>query len=69
MSAGLAEAVACGILREVPIARVVSGDRLRSLSEEQVKVLMASIADVGLLNPITVYGRDVIEAGVGAWIC
>jgi uncharacterized ParB-like nuclease family protein len=40
---------------EAYIAAVNAQNRMRSLSEVQVSALIASIADVGLLNPITVY--------------
>jgi len=52
------------MLREVPIARVMLGTRLRTINEEQVEAIMASIAEVGLLNPITVYEREILEAGI-----
>lgn len=51
-------------LASIPVARVELGRRLREISEGQVVALMASIGDVGLLNPITVYPRKVIEAGI-----
>lgn len=51
-------------LASIPVARVELGRRLREISEVQVVALMASIGDVGLLNPITVYPRKVIEAGI-----
>lgn len=51
-------------LASIPVARVELGRRLREISEAQVVALMASIGDVGLLNPITVYPRKVIEAGI-----
>lgn len=51
-------------LASIPVARVELGRRLREISEAQVVALMASIGDVGLLNPITVYPRKVLEAGI-----
>ncbi|CAK0772158.1 ParB family transcriptional regulator, chromosome partitioning protein [uncultured Gammaproteobacteria bacterium] len=43
---------------EIPILQViVPSDRLRPCSEEQVKILMESIAEVGLINPITVFAE------------
>ena len=48
----------------IPVDRVEVGRRLRDVSEKQVDALIASIGDVGLLNPITVYPRKVIEAGI-----
>ena len=41
-------------LARIPLDRVNIGDRLRDLNEDQVTVLVDSIAMVGLLNPITV---------------
>lgn len=52
------------MLAEVMTARIVAGGRLRALNTEQVEALVASIAEVGLLNPITVYPREVIEGGI-----
>jgi ParB family transcriptional regulator, chromosome partitioning protein len=43
---------------------VETGTRLRSVSEAQVEALRQSISDVGLLNPITVYRRQVIDGGI-----
>ena len=40
------------------------GDRLRGASPEQVAALAESIAECGLLSPITVYPRDVVRAGI-----
>lgn len=40
------------------------GDRLRGASPEQVAALAESIAECGLLSPITVYERDVVRAGI-----
>lgn len=51
-------------LATIPVDRVEVGRRLRDVSEKQVDALIASIGDVGLLNPITVYPRKVIEAGI-----
>lgn len=51
-------------LATIPVARIELGRRLREVAEGQVSALIASIADVGLLNPITVYPRKVIEAGI-----
>ena len=47
---------------DIDLIRV--GDRLRGLSEAKVVQLMDSIGDVGLLNPITVYPRSVVRAGI-----
>jgi ParB family transcriptional regulator, chromosome partitioning protein len=38
-------------------------DRLRSIDRKQVEALAASIKEVGLLNPITVYKREIIRNG------
>jgi ParB family chromosome partitioning protein len=51
-------------LATIPISRIEPGTRLRQPDEEQVARLADSIAEVGLLNPITVYPRNVIEAGI-----
>lgn len=51
-------------LATIPVDRVEVGRRLRDVSEKQVDALIASIGDVGLLNPITVYPRKVIDAGI-----
>jgi len=47
----------------VLIDRVRVGVRLRGINEDQVVKLATSIAEVGLLNPITVIAREVIEGG------
>jgi hypothetical protein len=39
----------------IRISDIVEKGRLRAISEAQVNALIASIADVGLLNPVTVY--------------
>lgn len=41
-------------LRTIPIERVVVGERLRQTNKGQVKNLIDSIREVGLINPITV---------------
>lgn len=41
-------------LKTIPIDRVVVGDRLRQTNKDQVARLTDSIAEVGLINPITV---------------
>lgn len=51
-------------LATIPVALIEAGRRLREVGEKQVEALTASIVDVGLLNPITVYPRKVIEAGI-----
>lgn len=52
------------MLKTVPIDMVEPGTRLRGVSEEQVAALMDSIGDVGLLNPIAVYPRQIMYANV-----
>lgn len=42
----------------IETASIQSGSRIRSIGEEQVASLMNSIAEVGLLNPVTVYELD-----------
>jgi uncharacterized ParB-like nuclease family protein len=58
-------------LEMVPIKRVRIDTRLRDINEQQVETLVDSIAEVGLLNPITVQAGDVVEGGVavpGYWL-
>jgi ParB family chromosome partitioning protein len=52
------------MLATIPLNLLRQADRLRPVGEEQVAALMASIGDVGLLNPITVYPRKVIHSGI-----
>lgn len=47
----------------VDINLIRSEDRIRSVDAARVEALSDSIAEVGLLNPITVYERDVIRSG------
>lgn len=47
----------------VPVGRVSTRSRLRAVDEAQVKALAESIAEVGLLNPITVYRCEVVFNG------
>jgi len=42
----------------IETASINTGSRIRSIGEEQVNSLMNSIAEVGLLNPVTVYETD-----------
>lgn len=51
------------MLATIPIELVENGTRLRDLSEATVASLVNSIADVGLLNPITVYRRKLFRGG------
>jgi len=48
----------------IPADLIEEGRRLREISPAEVASLVSSITDVGLLNPITVYPRKVIRAGV-----
>jgi len=50
-------------LATVQIDQIEVGQRLRELSEAQVESLVASIGDVGLLNPVTVYSRKLVMSG------
>lgn len=51
-------------LATIPTNKIEVGTRLRDLTETQVAALVESISVVGLLNPITVYPRKVIRAGI-----
>lgn len=48
----------------IPIDLIFVGPRLRQVTEDQVAAIADSIAEVGLLHPISVYERPVIQAGV-----
>jgi ParB family transcriptional regulator, chromosome partitioning protein len=50
-------------LATIDIEMIDVGQRLRTTSEAQVETLIASIGDVGLLNPITVYPCKVFRSG------
>lgn len=52
------------MLATIPVDMIDNGQRLREVSEAQVLALMDSIAQVGLLNPITVYPRQLYRGGV-----
>lgn len=52
------------MLATISIDMIENGQRLRDLSEATVASLVNSIADVGLLNPITVYPRQLYRGGV-----
>ena len=49
------------MLSMIPTKLIVAEDRLRGADEKQVAALMESIRDVGILNPITVFQRRVID--------
>lgn len=51
------------MLATVPLDLIENGQRLRDISEATVASLINSIADVGLLNPITVYPTKLMRAG------
>lgn len=51
------------MLATIPIDLIENGQRLRDISEAQVEALVNSIGDVGLLNPITVYRRQLYRGG------
>lgn len=51
------------MLATIPIDLIEDGQRLRGISEAQVEAIMNSVADVGLLNPITVYRRQLFRGG------
>lgn len=51
-------------LAVVQITDIEEEQRLRDISEAQVESLIASIGDVGLLNPVTVYERKLVRSGV-----
>ena len=52
------------MLATIPVDLIDIGTRLRSISEAQVETLMNSIAEVGLLNPITAHASKVIRNGI-----
>lgn len=47
----------------IPTALVDYSGRLRDADPAKVKAIAASIKEVGLLNPITVYSRPILRAG------
>jgi ParB family transcriptional regulator, chromosome partitioning protein len=51
------------VLATISIDMIEDGQRLRELDEGTVAALVDSIADVGLLNPITVYPRKLYRGG------
>lgn len=51
-------------MSKVDVELIRVGQRLRGISDAQVEALVNSIADVGLLNPITVYPRSVVVGGI-----
>lgn len=52
------------MLATVPLNLIEVGDRLRSINEDHVAAVAASIAEVGLLNPITVFRKQVVRANI-----
>lgn len=53
-------------LATIQITDIEVGTRLRALSPAQVETLVASIGDVGLLNPITVFVTPVFRSGISS---
>lgn len=53
-------------LAAIQIADIEVGTRLRAISAAQVEALVASIGDVGLLNPITVFETPVFRSGISS---
>lgn len=51
-------------MTKIALDLIERGDRLRAACPEQVAALAASMVEVGLIQPITVYARDVIRAGI-----
>jgi len=49
---------------KIPIDMIETGTRLRGADAEQVTRIAASVAEVGLLSPVTVYQRQVVRAGI-----
>ena len=47
----------------VPINRIICRERIRTVSDETVDALVASIDEVGLLNPLTVSHTSIMNAG------
>lgn len=48
----------------IAIDMIEIGTRVRGADPEQVAAIAASVAEVGLLSPITVYERQVVRAGI-----
>ena len=51
-------------MTKIALDLIERGDRLRAACPEQVAALAASMVEVGLIQPITVYAREVIRAGI-----
>ena len=49
------------MLDMVEVRLISDGTRLRPANEGQVEALMESISDVGILNPVTLYRRKVLD--------
>lgn len=47
----------------VDVNLISTAGRIRSLNDTQVQALVDSIADVGLLNPVTVYRKTITRSG------
>lgn len=52
------------MLSMIPVDLIEPGTRLRGISEAQVEALIDSVAEVGIINPVTVYRRNVIRDAV-----
>jgi ParB-like chromosome segregation protein Spo0J len=50
-------------MQQVSTDLIEVGHRIRALGHDELEGLIASIADVGLLNPITVYRRPITRGG------
>lgn len=50
-------------MEQVSVSMISAVLRVRSVTDAQVKALAASIAEVGLLNPLTVYRTTIIRDG------
>lgn len=53
-------------LATIQIDKIETGQRLRDISPAQVEALAASIAEVGLLHPISVFQRKIIRGGISS---
>ena len=51
---------------KVAVALIDVVDRLRGAAPEQVANLATSMAEVGLLSPITVHAREIVRGGIAA---
>src|SRR5687767_13116647 len=49
------------VLATIPIASVDAGNRLRAIDAAHLIAILDSVAEVGLLNPITVYRQESVD--------